>query len=156
MRYCAAAAGISTSGFSPASKLGRVHRLLEDPARGPVIQGLMQSFAVIGIEVRGNAMRCLGHVLVRPQVYLFILEGAPEPFDEDVIAEATAPIHADGDAMRAKYAGEVVVGELAALIGVEDLERSLAQRFLQGLDTKTRIEQIRQAPRQHVAAHPTQ
>ena len=117
---------ISASGFSSAPKLGGVHRFLEDLARGAVIQCLMQSLAVIEIEVRGDAMPCLGHVLIRPQIYLLILEAAPEPFDEDVVAEAAAPVHTDGDAMGAQHAGEVVVGELAALIGVEDLGRSLA------------------------------
>jgi hypothetical protein len=56
--------------------------------------------------------------------------------------------------MGAQHAGEVVVGELAALVGVEDLWPSLAQCVLQGFDAEARIEQIRQTPGQHVAAHP--
>jgi hypothetical protein len=56
--------------------------------------------------------------------------------------------------MGAQHAGEVVVGELAALVGIEDLGQPVAERVLQGFDAEARIEQIRQAPSQHVAAHP--
>ena len=87
-------------------RVGDPQCLVKDQARGAAIQALMQSLAVIEIEVRGDAMPCLGRVLVRRWVYLLILEVAPEPFDKDVIAEATAPIHTDGDAMRAQYPGE--------------------------------------------------
>ena len=36
-------------------------------------------------------------------------------------------------------AGEGLAGELATLVGVEDLWRSLAQRFLQCLDLTQRV-----------------
>jgi hypothetical protein len=52
-------------------------------------------------------------------------------------------------------AGEVVTGELAALIGIED--RGLAvprERFFEGLDTELCTERIRQPPRQNGTAHP--
>ena len=109
---------------------------------------------VVELEVCGDAVPRLGHALVGFEVDLLILEAAPEPFDEDVIGKATAAVHADGNPMGAQHAGEVVVGELAALVGVEDLGPPLAQCVLQGFDAKARIEQIRQAPGQHVAAHP--
>ncbi len=37
---------------------------------------------------------------------------------------------ADGDPMGAQHAGEILVGELAALIGIEDLGLALAQRLV--------------------------
>jgi hypothetical protein len=55
---------ISASGFSPAPKLGTLQCFLKDLARGAVTQGLVQSLAVIEIEVSGNAMPCFGHILV--------------------------------------------------------------------------------------------
>jgi hypothetical protein len=64
----------------------------------------------------------------------------PESFDEDVVAEASAPVHVDVDSMRAEHTGEILVGELAALVSVEDLGRSLAERFIQGVGTETGIE----------------
>ena len=43
---------------------------------------------------------------------------------------------------------------MAALVGIEDLGLPVAERVLQGFDAEARIEQIRQTPGQHVAAHP--
>src|SRR5271168_5575479 len=80
---------------------------------------------------RTRALPRLGHVLVGLEVDLLVLETAPEPFDEDVIGKAAAAVHADGNPMGAQHAGEVVVGELAALVGVEDLGLPLAQCVLQ-------------------------
>jgi hypothetical protein len=52
-------------------------------------------------------------------------------------------------------AGKVVAGELAALVGIEDLGPAVPQeRFFEGLDAEFRAERVRQPPRQHGAAHP--
>ena len=83
----------------------------------------MQPLVVVELEVGGDTLPRLGHVLVGFEVDLLVLETAPEPFDEDVIGKAAAAVHADGNPMGAQHAGEVVVGELAALVGVEDLGR---------------------------------
>jgi hypothetical protein len=37
------------------------------------------------------------------QVDLFVLEGAPESFDEDVVPPAGPPVHADLDAVLEKH-----------------------------------------------------
>ena len=51
--------------------------------------------------------------------------------------------------------GEIVAGELAALVGIEDLRPAvLGERFLECLDTELRAERVRQPPRQHGTAHP--
>jgi hypothetical protein len=42
---------ISASGFSPAPKLGKLHRFFEDLARGAVTQGLVQPLVVVELEV---------------------------------------------------------------------------------------------------------
>jgi len=92
----------------------------------------MQPLVVVELEVGGDALPRLGHAFVGLQVDLLVLETAPESFDKDVIGKAAAAVHADGNPMGAQHAGEVVVGELAALVGVEDLWPSLAQCVLQG------------------------
>jgi len=52
-------------------------------------------------------------------------------------------------------AGEFVAGELAALIGVEDLGSAIpSERLLERLDTELGAERVGQSPRQHRAAHP--
>src|SRR5205807_1904183 len=65
-----------------------------------------------------------------------------------------AAVHADRDPVGAQHPSKAMVGELAALVGVKDLWLSLGQRLLQRLDAEAGLEQIGEAPRQHVAAHP--
>src|SRR5436190_18096136 len=52
---------------------------------------------------------------------LLVFEAAPQPLDEDVIHTAPLPVHADRDSVVLQSASEVVAGELAALVGIEDL-----------------------------------
>src|SRR5207248_4882040 len=52
-------------------------------------------------------------------------------------------------------AGEVVTGELAALVSIENLGSTIpGERFLERLDTRLSTERVRQPPRQYGAAHP--
>jgi hypothetical protein len=52
-------------------------------------------------------------------------------------------------------AGEIVAGELTALVGIEELGPVVSgERFLERLDTKIGAERVRQLPRQHRAADP--
>ena len=44
--------------------------------------------------------------------------------------------------MASQETGEGLAGELATLVGVEDLWRSLAQRFLQCLDTEIGVQGV--------------
>jgi hypothetical protein len=64
-------------------------------------------------------------------------------------------IHADGDRVALQGGGEIVAGELAGLVCIEDLRPAvLGERFLECLDTELRAERVRQPPRQHSTAHP--
>jgi hypothetical protein len=44
------------------------------------------------------------------------------PFDKYIVDEAAAPVHRDADAGRRQHASELTAGELAALVGVENLQ----------------------------------
>ncbi len=105
-------------------------------------------------QVGRDSLAGLGHALIGFEIDLLILEAAPEPFDKDVVAEPPATVHADGNSVVTQHAGEVLVGELATLVGVEDIGVPLAQRFRQGRDAKAGVEQVRQSPSEDVAAHP--
>jgi hypothetical protein len=63
---------VGTRGFSAAPKLGKPRRFFEDLARSAVTQGLAQSLVVVEIEVGGDAMPCLGYVLVSLQIYSYV------------------------------------------------------------------------------------
>jgi hypothetical protein len=58
--------------------------------------------------------------LVGVEIDLFIFETPPQPFQEHVVAPAAGPVHADLDAVVFQESGELLTGELAPLIGIED------------------------------------
>ena len=63
-------------------------------------------------------------------------------------------VHADADAVLLEPPGEGPAGELAALIGVEDLRRARGQGLIQGLQAERRLQGVGQLPAEHVAAEP--
>src|SRR5438105_1130467 len=64
-------------------------------------------------------------------------------------------VHADRNTAMLEHAGELDAGELAALIGVEDLGLAVPfQGLIEGLDTEIGAERVRQLPRQHRTAVP--
>ena len=79
------------------------------------------------------------------QVDAFVFHGAPEPLDEDVVHPAPPAIHADPHPGILEQIGEARAGELAALVGVEDLRHAEAgQVLLQRLDAEVRLHGIGQ------------
>jgi len=78
------------------------------------------------------------------QIDAFVLHRPPEPFDEDIVHPASPAVHADLDLGCAQHPDEGVAGELAALIGIEDIGLTkTGQRLLQGLDAKAGIRGVR-------------
>ena len=76
------------------------------------------------------------------QVYLFVLHRPPQPFHKDVVHVPPFPVHADSDSVAHQKTGEAIAGELAPLVGVEDLWLSFAQSFFQGFDTKVGVQGV--------------
>ena len=92
-----------------------------------VVEG--QIFANRGSRVRDG--------VIGAQVNLLVLDGPPEPLDEDVVAPCPSSVHADGDAIVAQQAGEGHAGKLAALVAVEDFGGAVfTQSLLNRLDAK--------------------
>ena len=60
------------------------------------------------------------------QVDCLILERAPEAFDEDVVHAPAPAVHGDRDTRVFEDTGEAEAGELAALVGVEDLRPAVS------------------------------
>ena len=54
---------------------------------------------------------------------LFVLDGAPQTFGEDVVVVTAASVHADLDTRSKQPGCERLAGELAALVAVEDERR---------------------------------
>ena len=68
---------------------------------------------------------------------------SPQALDEDVAPPAAFAIHADLDGVSFENVGEFGTGELAALVGVEDLRSAVAgDGLFQCLDTEVRAQRI--------------
>src|SRR5215469_18645682 len=96
----------------------------------------MQALVVVELEIGGDTAPRLSDVLISVEINLLVLEAAPQPFHEDVVGKPAAAVHADRNPVGAQQRSEAIVGELAALIGIEDLGTALQQRLLQRLDTE--------------------
>ena len=80
---------------------------------------------VVFIEIMAQPDQRFLHTPVVFQVDLFVLNRAPEPLQPDIIEAAAPTVHANRDALRQEPSGESQTGELAALVGVENLRLGL-------------------------------
>ena len=81
------------------------------------------------------------------QVKIPILDGPPQPLDEDVVLTAAPAVHADGDLVVLENLSENIAGELSVLVGVEDFRRIITiQSLLECFDTEGRLQGIGDAP----------
>ena len=80
----------------------------------------MRSLLVVEVEPGADPGLGLGHTRIGVEVDLLVFETAPQSLDEDVVHAPALAVHADRDPVVLQSAGEVVTGELATLIGVED------------------------------------
>ena len=70
-------------------------------------------------------------------MHFLVFDRAPQPLDENVVHETTAPVHRNRDTCGLEPASEGGAGELRALIGVEYLWRAVPrQRFVERRDAK--------------------
>ena len=72
----------------------------------------------------------ISNAVVGVQVNMLVLHRAPESLDKDVVHPSSFAIHADCNVVRLQDACELFAGELAPLIGVEDLRPAV---FCNGL-----------------------
>ena len=101
--------------------------------------------ALLIIEAEPGTNPGLGHGNARigVEVDFLVFEAAPQPLDKDVVHAAPLAVHADGDLVALQGVSEVVAGELAALVGIEDLGPAVVrERFLERLDTKIGAERV--------------
>jgi len=122
--------------ISPLSELAREARKRSRSAT-PIVHtptGLPDKFAavcdsrgsgagarLVETEPGANTGLGFGHCQISVKVDLLVFEAAPQPLDKDVVHAPAVAVHADHDPVPFQGAGKVVAGELAALIGIEDL-----------------------------------
>ena len=89
------------------------------------------------------------------QIDGLVFERTPQPLDEDVVQAPAPAVHRYPDTGLPQAPGEGEASELAALVGIEDLQRAMAgQRLVECLDAEARIQGVRQALGQHMPARP--
>ena len=102
-----------------------------------------------GDRLRATWETGLADRVVGPEINLLILDRSPEPLDEDVVAPGALAVHADPDARPDQHSGELVTGELRALIAVEDLWPAVPSHgLLDGFDAECDVHGDRQPPGQ--------
>ena len=122
-----------------------------------VVQRRVRSSLIVERQVSFQPVLCFADAVVGMQIHLFVFDTPPEPFDEYVITPAALAIHADGDVVLRQEARELLARELAALVGVEDVRRTVAvNRFAHGVHAEVGRERVGQTPRQHPATGPVQ
>jgi len=90
------------------------------------------------------------------QIQIFILDGAPQSFDKDVIKDPPPSIHADLHPSRQQPTRESTTGKLTSLITVEDLRTPVGEGLLQRLETERCILGVRQHPGYDIPTIPIQ
>ena len=71
-----------------------------------------------------------------------------------LIEGAAAAVHADLDVGDLQAGDEDISCELCALVGVEDLGPTLAERLAQGIETEDTVQRVGKLPGEHIATVP--
>lgn len=114
----------------------------------------MQPLLIVKMKVGSQARHGLGNALIGLEVNLLILDRPPQALDENGIQRAASPIHADDDVRFLKTPREGVAGQLAALIGVENLGLASTQRSIQCLQAEIDFQADRNRPGEYIATEP--
>lgn len=89
------------------------------------------------------------------QVDTFVLQGAPESLDEDVVFGTSFAVHADFYVPGFENVRERFAGELAPLVEVEDFRGSVFEQGLLGrVSTEVGIQGVVYPPREHLSGCP--
>jgi len=111
----------------------------------------MTTFTVVPADVLRDVRPCVAHAVVGSKIDTFVLDRAPNPFDEDVIAPGSASVHGQLYAMANHRFDELLCSELAALVGVDDVRSaepgiSLLQRLYRVHGLQRDRHSVRQNP----------
>ena len=129
-------------GGEPCRQVVIVHLVWRLAVKRPVRSGL-----VVKCQVALQALVRGTDGLIGVQIDLLVFDALPEPFHEHVVAPAAFPIHADLDPVGVQQPRELLTGELAPLIGVEDLWRAIVgEGVLDGLQAEIGRQCVGQPP----------
>ena len=123
--------GVAQGGRSPSgaalldTQLCLYHSLRQMVKRGllrrPRPQARMRPPAIVEIQIPSKRRARIAHAVVGPQIHLLVLHRTPQPLDEHAVPPGAPPVQADRDTLRLQQPREGRAGELAALVGIENL-----------------------------------
>ncbi len=91
------------------------------------------------------------------QVDFFVFHGAPEAFDENVVAPRTSTIHTDSNALRLEESRKGLTGELTTLIRIQNVWSPITKHCVfYGFEAELDVHRDRQSPGQDSARIPIQ
>jgi len=107
------------------------------------------------VNVSAERGASFAYICIGSQVNLLVFDCPPQALDEHIVPPSRFAIHADGDLVFYKEAGNAHSRKLTAVIGVEDLRLAVpVNRLLNRLDAKIRLKRDRQTPGQNLTAEP--
>jgi hypothetical protein len=117
----------------------------------------MRSGLVVEHQIAFHALMRSPNRLVGVQIHLLVFDTFPASFHTHVIPPATFSVHAHLNAVVGQEPRELLAGELASLVGVEDLGAAiLRERLPHCVETEVRRQRVGEPPRQHAATRPVQ
>ena len=126
-----------------------------DLIRCPVVKGLVEAFLIVKAKPLPKTVPQLGSIVKGPEVKVMVFESPPQPFDEDIILDASATVHADSDVIGFEDLGKGLAGELGALVSFKDLWATVPfNGLLKSFDTEIRPHGVGKPPGQNLATMP--
>ena len=107
--------------------------------RGQPLQARMRTLRVVPAQVVSDVRAGRAHAIVDLRVDAFVFDAAPQALHKDVVPPSAAPVHGQLAAAGQDCVGELDRGELAALVGVDDLGLCSGQRPARSLPWYERL-----------------
>ena len=85
------------------------------------------------------------------QVHFLVLDGAPQPFGENVVPGASASVHADFDTGIFQALAVLRAGEVATLVAVPDFGRGLYKSIIHRRENEIDFQRLVQRPTDDMA-----
>jgi hypothetical protein len=119
------------------------------------VKGRVRPPAIEEFKIADKLRSGFGNALIGMQINMLKFHASPESFDKDVIDPPALAVHADLDFIVLQDLREIVAGELAALIGIENFRRAVSgDRLVQRFETEIRGHADRHSVCEHLARGP--
>ena len=107
----------------------------------------MRASFVVEAQIRGQVSFRIGNAVIGLEIHLLVLDRLPQALDEDVVPPGPLAVHADPDVVCLEQTCELVFGERATLVDVEDLRASIpVEGFPHRVQTEVGCQGVGESP----------